>query len=160
MLWEQFMGPVSRLWEHWLSDPSKAMGTLLPLVTQTPGWGSQTASTYPTFILLWLNVYFFLLFQIVNLSPSFLPFTVGSLYILLYFTLYILHFFLHFVTELSSVSILITSVLNSASDRLSTSSSLSSFFWSFDLFFHLCHVPSFLCSLILAASLCLFLCIR
>ena len=24
------------------------MGTLLPLATQTPGWGSQTASTYPT----------------------------------------------------------------------------------------------------------------
>ena len=24
------------------------MGTLLPLTTQTPGWGSQTASTYPT----------------------------------------------------------------------------------------------------------------
>ena len=33
------------------------------------------------FILFYLNVYFFLLVQIVDLSPSFLPFTVGSLYI-------------------------------------------------------------------------------
>ena len=39
------------------------------------------------FILLQLNVYFFPLFQIVVLSPSFLLFTVGSLYIFLYFTL-------------------------------------------------------------------------
>ena len=38
------------------------------------------------FILFWLNVYFFLLFQIIDLSPSFLPFTIDSLYIFLYFT--------------------------------------------------------------------------
>ena len=31
------------------------------------------------FILFWLNVYFFLVLQIVDLSPSFLPFTVDSL---------------------------------------------------------------------------------
>ena len=40
--------PVSRLWEHNLSGPFKVMGKLLPLVTQTPEWGSQTASIYPT----------------------------------------------------------------------------------------------------------------
>ena len=78
--------------------------------------------------MLWWDVYFFLLLQIIDLSPSFLPFTVGSLYIFLYFTLYSLHFFLHFAIEINqfSGSILITSVLNSASDRLSISSSLSS----------------------------------
>ena len=32
------------------------------------------------FILFWLNVYFFLLVQIIDLSPSFLPFTVDYLY--------------------------------------------------------------------------------
>ena len=53
------------------------------------------------FILFWLDVYFFLLFQIIDLRPGFLPSTVGSLYILLYFTLGSLHLFLHFVTELN-----------------------------------------------------------
>ena len=56
------------------------------------------------FILFQLDVYFFLLLQIVDLSPSFLPFTVGSLYILFYFTLGSLHFFLHFVTKLNWAS--------------------------------------------------------
>ena len=74
------------------------------------------------FILFWLNVYFFLFFQIIDLSPGFLPFTVGSQYIFLYFTLRSLHFFLHFwPSSFNSVRILITSVLNSASDRLSIS---------------------------------------
>ena len=41
------------------------------------------------FILFWLTVYLFLLFQIIDLNPSFLSFTVDSLYIFLYFTLYI-----------------------------------------------------------------------
>ena len=41
-----------------------------------------------------------LLFQIIDLSPRFLSFTVGSLYILLYFTLHSLHFFLYFATIL------------------------------------------------------------
>ena len=53
------------------------------------------------FILFWLNVYFFLLLQIVDLSTGFLPIIVGFLYIFLYFILYSLHFFLHFATELS-----------------------------------------------------------
>ena len=44
---------------------------------------------------------FFLLFQIIHLSPGLLTDTVGSLNILLYFTLYSLHFFPHYVTELS-----------------------------------------------------------
>ena len=53
------------------------------------------------FILFWLDVYLFLLFQIIDLSPGFLPFTVGSLYILHYFTLGRFHLFLHFATELN-----------------------------------------------------------
>ena len=110
------------------------------------------------FILFCLNVYFFLLFQIVDLSPGFLPFTVGSLYIFLYFTLYSLHFFLHFVSVLISVSILITSVLNSESDRLATSSSLSSFFWSFDLFFHLDHISLSWCTCYIIRSGALGIC--
>ena len=62
------------------------------------------------------------------LSPSFLPFTVGSLCVLLYFTLGSLHLFLSFCGQAQSVvSILITSVLNSASDRLAISLLLSFF---------------------------------
>ena len=81
-----------------------------------------------TLILFWLDVYSFLLFQIVDLSPHFLPFIVGSMYIFLCFTLYSLQFSLCFVTELNHFcAILITSVFNSASDRLSISSLLSSF---------------------------------
>ena len=45
------------------------------------------------FILFWLNVYFFFLLQIIDLSPVFLPFTVGSLYIFLYFTLHSIQVF-------------------------------------------------------------------
>ena len=37
------------------------------------------------FILYWLNVYFFLLLQTIDLSPSFLPVTVGFLNILVHF---------------------------------------------------------------------------
>ena len=54
------------------------------------------------FLLFWLNVYFCLLVQIVNLSPSFLPFIVGSLYISLHFTFHSLHFFLYFATILNN----------------------------------------------------------
>ena len=43
----------------------------------------------------------FLLLQTLDLSPSFLPFTVGSLYILLYFSFRSLHFFLYFGTILN-----------------------------------------------------------
>ena len=87
-----------------------------------------------------MNVYFFLLFHIIDLSPSFLPFTVGSQYILLYFTLHSLHFFLYFVTILNHLcSILITSVLNSASDRLAISSLLSCIFVALICSFHLGH---------------------
>ena len=85
------------------------------------------------FILFWLNGSFFLLLQTIDLSPGFLPVTVGSPYILLYFTLGSLHLFLHFtmvegLSSTISVSILITSVLNCASDRLVISSSLSCIF--------------------------------
>ena len=54
------------------------------------------------FILFWLNVYFFLLLQIVDWSPNFLPFTVVSLYIFLYFTLNSLYFSLYFLSILKS----------------------------------------------------------
>ena len=94
------------------------------------------------------SVYFFLLLQIINLSPSLLPVTVGSLYIFLYFT------FIAFTSSstlwpysTNSVSILITSVLNCASDRLAISSLLSCiFFWSFDQYFHLGHIFLTQCS--------------
>ena len=92
------------------------------------------------FILFWSNVYFFLLFQIVDLSPSFLPFTLGSLYIFLYFTFHSLHFFLYFMTILNQFcEHWITNVLNSVSDRLAISSSLSSIFGVL-MFFHLGHI--------------------
>ncbi|KAF6114477.1 hypothetical protein HJG60_010471 [Phyllostomus discolor] len=52
------------------------------------------------FILFWLNVSFFLLVQTVDLSPGFLPVTIGSLYIFLYFTFHSLHFFLYVATTL------------------------------------------------------------
>ena len=95
------------------------------------------------FILFRLDVYFFLLFQIFDVSPSFLPFTVGSLYILLYFAFF--HFVVAFIcsfilrpSSIISVRIVITSVLNSASDRLAISSLLSCIFTGvFDLLFHL-----------------------
>ena len=79
------------------------------------------------FILFWLNVYLFLLLQIVDMSPSFLPFTVGSLYILLYFTcITFTSSSILWAYSAISVSILTTNVLNSASDSLAISLSLSS----------------------------------
>ena len=79
------------------------------------------------FILLWLDVYFFLLFQIIDLSPGFLPVIVGSLNILLYFTLGILHLFFHFATKLNQFcEHFDTRALNFPSDRLAISPSLSS----------------------------------
>ena len=75
-----------------------------------------------------VGVYFFLLFQIIDLSSSSLPFAVGPVSVFLYFTLHSLHFFLHFkLYSTISVSILITTVLNSTFDSLAISSSLSSF---------------------------------
>ena len=53
------------------------------------------------FILIQLDVYFFLLFQIVALNPGFLLVTVGSLNILLYFILGVFHLFFHFSTKLN-----------------------------------------------------------
>ena len=53
------------------------------------------------FVLIQLDVYLFLLLQIVALSPGFLPVTVGSLNILLYLILGILHLFFHFLTKLN-----------------------------------------------------------
>ena len=51
------------------------------------------------FVVIPLDVYFFLLFQIIDMSPGFLPVTVGSLNILLYFTLGTFHLFFHFSTK-------------------------------------------------------------
>ena len=56
------------------------------------------------FILFWLNVYLFLMFQIVGFNPGFLHFSVGSLLIILYFTYCTLHFFLYFVAILKEFS--------------------------------------------------------
>ena len=53
------------------------------------------------FILFWLDVYLFLLFQTFDLSPDFLSVTVSSLYIFLYFTLHSLRLFLYFVIILN-----------------------------------------------------------
>ena len=71
------------------------------------------------FFLLWVNAYFFVLFQIVDLNPGFLPFTVGSLYIF-FISLYITFTssFILWPYSISSLSVLITTVLNCASDRL------------------------------------------
>ena len=94
------------------------------------------------FILFWLNVYFFLLFQIVDLRPSFLPCNVGSLYIFLYFILYSLHFFLYFAVILNHFCEHPDSnVMNSASLLVA-----QFFFTSFDLFFHLGHISWSWCS--------------
>ena len=89
------------------------------------------------FVLFWLDVSFFLLVHTVDLSPSFLPFTVGSLLFFL-ISLCIAFIFSSNLQPYStiSVSILITSVLNSASDRLAISSLLNSFSGVL-MFFHL-----------------------
>ena len=90
------------------------------------------------FIPFWLNVYFFFLFQIVDLSSSFLPVAVGSLYILLCIAFTFSSILQPYSTI--SVSILITSVLSSVSERLGYLFVAYLFFWSFDLFFHLGHL--------------------
>ena len=80
------------------------------------------------FILFWLNVYFFLLVQTVDLSPSFLPFAVPCIFS---FTSFFIAFtFSSILRPYStiSVSILITSVLNPASDRLTICSLFSYIF--------------------------------
>ena len=80
------------------------------------------------FILFWLNVYFLLLFLIIDLGCSFLSLTVGSLYILLYFTLHSLHSFLYFASILNHFCEHPDhQFLNSASDRLAISSTLCFF---------------------------------
>ena len=53
------------------------------------------------FILFQLDVYFFLLFQTIDLSPGFLPVAVGFLNILLYFILGIFPLLFHFATKLN-----------------------------------------------------------
>ena len=78
------------------------------------------------FILFWLDVSFFLLVHTVDLSSSFLPITIGSLYIFLYFTQQAFIFSSNLRPNATiSMSILITSVLNCASDRLAISLLLS-----------------------------------
>ena len=51
------------------------------------------------FILFWLDVCFFLLVYTVDLSPSFLRLTIGSLYIFLCFSWHRLHFFIWFLNR-------------------------------------------------------------
>ena len=93
-----------------------------------------------------LMFHFFLLLQLVDLSPGFLPFTVGSLYILLYSTLGILHLFLHFCDQAQSV----------------LWASWLPVFWTLHLigWLSLCHLVIFfsgalICSFIWAIVLCL-----
>ena len=84
----------------------------------------------------WMFI-FFLLLQIIVLSPGFLPVTLGSLNILLYsFWVSFICFFIFWSSSIRSVSILITRALNSPSDGLAISSSLNSLS-GFALFFHL-----------------------
>ena len=111
---------------------------------------------YSFFLLYWLDA-FSSVFQIIDLILSFIPSPVGSLYIFLYFTLYRLYFFILWLYSVICLSILITSVLNSVSDRLSIPISFSSFS---GILFSSFIWATFLCILNLAASLCLFLCIR
>ena len=81
------------------------------------------------FILFWLNIYCFFLLQIIDLSPGFLPFTVGSL--CFFFISRFIAFTFSSIQQLystTSVSMLITSVLNCASDRWALSLSHSCIF--------------------------------
>ena len=136
-------------WPDWRSSPSLGFQIsfhflILPLLLLVPLW-FKSLKTFENFlevpkpvliflrscffILFWLTVSFFLLLQTVDLSPGFLPVTVGSLYIFLYFT-FIAFTFSSILQPYStnSVSFLTTSVLNCASDRLAISSSLSCVF--------------------------------
>ena len=113
------------------------------------------------FLLFWLVVLCFLMFQIIDLilgfnHSSYFPVNC-SLFQLVYPLFLTRPFLVLLRSSLNSLSILITSVLNSASDRLLFSTLFSYFpgvlFYSFTW-------AMLLCLLILAASLCLFLCIR
>lgn len=48
VLWEQFVGPSLKAMRTQLIRPIQVMGKQLPWGIQTPGWGSHTASIYPT----------------------------------------------------------------------------------------------------------------
>ena len=94
---------------------------------------SQSVLILPLFFLnscfcflFWLNVYFFVMFLIIDLNPGSFPSFSGdfSLFHLLYVT-FISSFM--FLLYCGFLSILITSVLNSASDRLDIS--VWFFFW-------------------------------
>ena len=82
------------------------------------------------FILFWLNVYFFLLVQIVDLSLGFLPFLLVP-WIVFFISPCIVFTSSPILWPYStiSVSILVTSILNCASDRLAISSLLSFIFF-------------------------------
>ena len=100
---------------------------------------------------------FFLMFQIIDLSPGFLLFTVGSLWIFLSLSVAFVSSLMFLLYSMISLSILISSGLNSTSDHLALSVLLSSFSEVL-----LCSFiwARFFCLLNLAASLCLFLCVR
>ena len=50
MSWEPFIGPSQEAMRTLLIRPIQHYGKLLSLVPQTPGWGSQTPSIYPTYV--------------------------------------------------------------------------------------------------------------
>ena len=104
-----------------------------------------------------LVVYFYFMFQIIDLNPSFPSLLVPCGFFFISLSVAFISSFMLLPYSMSSLSILITSVLDSASERLAIYISLSpfsrvlfcSFIWT-----------TFLCLLDLAASLGLFLYIR
>ena len=102
-----------------------------------------------------LSVYFFFMFQIVDLNPGFLPFNVDSLCGFFFISLRVafISSLICFHTQMTSLTILITIVLNSAFDKLAI--------FHLVLFLEFCYVLSFgpfLCLLNLAPAPCLFVC--
>ena len=90
----QFLAVVFSFWHPYDSDIG--MFQVVPEILQ-----SLHFFGFLIFILIQLDVYFFLQFQIIALSPGFLPVTVGSPNILLYVILGIFHLFFHFLTKLN-----------------------------------------------------------
>ena len=118
-------------------DPIRFNGAEKFLLPSGVVAGSNFVAQYITHgfvVLLWLNVYLFLLVQI-NLSPGFFPSLLVPYMFFFISLLQCLHFFLYFGTILNQWSILLTSVLNSPSDRLAISSSFSSAFGTLICYF-------------------------
>ena len=116
----QFLAVVFSFWNPYNSDIG--MFQVVPEVPKS----HFTFLNSCFFILFWLDVYFFLLFQIIALFPGFLPVTVALFGFISFWVSFICSFNFQ-PSSISSVSILITRDLNSPSDRLAVSPLLSSF---------------------------------